>query len=357
MKIFENQIELKIRAFFFNAKTDYLPYYKNFSFMIDTTEDILLKDILPMIKEQNPDFSYPEKELIFRVNNLVVTGYEKLSTVIDRLGVELTIDPVLKYRSDNGLIINNHDFMHQFRRILGHYASKEDLEFYLRLYPVHYASETFNYNKEYIGDAILILANKMISDGNPNYIEILDAINDEFDGISCCEYENNLFKDVDYSKDIDNLKAMIPNKKKISIIDSLINKISARKEQRSYDVDLFQPQNIALYVGDKSSAKLIEEIKELVESSGSTFIEFDMATKKAGQSIIDTNPKIAYKKAGKMLLEAFDNGATVLAFAKDKDLEFFSSIHDEVESAVGRDINLNIVSLSKLKELTQAVEA
>jgi len=353
---FENQIELRIRAFFFNAMTDYLPYYKNFSFMIDKREDMLLKDILPMIKEENINFSYPkESELLFRVNKVVVNGREKLSDIIEKMGLELKIEPVLEYRSDNGLIINNHDFMHQFRRLLGHFSKKEDLEYYLRLYPVHYASETFNYNKEYIGDAILLLAYKMIKDGNPHKDEILKAVDDEFNGISCCEYENNIFNGVDYSKEIDELKAMIPNKRS-RFFDNLIKQVLPKKEIKSYDVDLFKPQNIALYVGDKSSSKLIEETKKLVESSGSKFIEFDMATKKAGQSIIFTNPEIAYKKAGRMLLEAFDNGATLLAFAKDKDLEFFSSIHSDVESAVGRDINLNFVSLKKLKELIQAVE-
>jgi len=54
--------------------------------------------------------------------------------------------------------------------------TKDDLMFYLKLYGVHYASETFSYNKEYMGDAIMILARKMLKDGNPHKKEIIDAI-------------------------------------------------------------------------------------------------------------------------------------------------------------------------------------
>ncbi len=345
---FENQFELKIRAFFFNANTDYLPYYKNFSFILDKRDDLKLKQILPMIKEKNPSFSYPEKELIFRVNNLVVTGEEKLSAIIDRLGTELVIDPVLEYRSDNGLVINNHDFMHQFRRVLGHYASKEDLEYYLKLYPIHYASETFNYDREYIGDAILILAHKMIKDGNPHKEQILQAINGEFDGILCCEYENNLFDGVDYTDTINELKSMVTMSPLNNDICENIIKSIMPKKSKSYDIDTLENEAVALYIGDKTDIKV----------DGVELVEFDMSYKLAGQTIISTNPKLAYKKAGKMLLDALDSGATILAFAKDKDLEIFSSIHVDVEKTVGRDIELKLISLAKLKELTQeAVEA
>lgn len=337
---FEHQLKLEIRAFFFNADTDYLPYYKNFSFIIDKREDIELKEILYMIKEQNPNFSYPDKDLLFRVNHFVVTGDEKLSTIIDRLGVELTIDPVLEYRSNNGLIINNHDFMHQFRRLLGHYATKDELEYYLTLYPVHYASETFNYDHEYIGDAILVLAHKMIKNGNKHQKEILDAINNEFDGISCCEYENNLFDGIDYTDIINELKSMVTMPKNISLCDTIINKILPKKSI-SYDVDSLENQAVALYIGDNTD----------IQINNIDLVQFSMSNRLAGQTILSTNKNIAYKKAGKMLLEAFDNGATILAFAKDKDLELFSSIHIDIQRAVGRDINLKFISLSKLQGL------
>ena len=128
---FSNSISLDVKAFFFNAKTDYLPYYKNFSFEINKNDKNMdLEEILGFIKLQNEDFSYPSSKLVFRVNDLVVTGQEKVTTVMERLGNELVITPILEYRSNNGLIINDDDFMANFEKIFGGLATDKDKDEY-----------------------------------------------------------------------------------------------------------------------------------------------------------------------------------------------------------------------------------
>ena len=350
---FENQLELNIRAFFFNAKTDYLPYYKNFSLKINKT--MKLREILGMIKEKNRDFSYPDRDLLFRVNDLIVTGEEELSAVVERLGTELTIDPALKYRSDNGLILNNRDFMHQFRHILGYYTTKKDLAYYISLYPLYYASETFNYNYEYIGDAILLLAYKMIIDGTEHKDKILKAISDEFDGISCCEYENNLFADVDYSRAIAELKDMVGVKREKRFMEKIADLTLCRKE--NITINSIEGKSIAVYSGDKFSTRLIEDTKNSIEESGAKFVEFSMSTKLAGQTLMDSNYDMAYKKAGTMMLDALDSGANVLLFLKDKDLNIFKSIVAEAERSMGRDISIALISYVEFQELANKVTA
>ena len=352
--LFENQLDITIRAFFFNAKTDYLPYYKNFSFTVEN--ETPLKEILAMVKEKNPMFSYPDEDLIFRVNNLVVTGEEKISDVVEKLGTELQIDPALEYRSDNGLILNNHDFMHQYRRVFQrHNTAKEDLAYYITLYPLYYASETFNYNREYIGDAILILADKMIKDGHHNVEEILHDINDEFNGIGCCEYENNIFNGKDYTEIIENLKKIIRVRNQASVSDKI--KSTCLNKMRSITkIDSLEGKNIALYVGDKNSEILVQETKSIILKFGN-FVEFDMSTKRAGQSLIKSYTTIAHQKAAKMMLQAFDNGAEVLIFAKDEDLKLFEENIGLIESEIGREISLALISISKFKELSTAITA
>ncbi len=347
---FKHQLELTIKAFFFNATTDYLPYYKNFSLTVD--KDMKLKEVLGLIKEKNRDFSYPDRDLLFRVNDLIVTGEEKVSIVVDRLGKELTIDPALKYRSDNGLILNNRDFMYPFRTLLGRYSTKEDLAYYIKLYPLYYASETFNYNHDYIGDAIILLAHKMITDGNEHKKEILDAINDEFDGISCCEYENNLFANVDYSKAIEELKEMVGVKREKTFIEKISALTLPKKELIS--VKSIEGQAVGVYVGDTLSDNLIENTKELIINSDAKFVEFTMSTKLAGQTLVESNYEIAYRKAGTMMLDALDSGANILVCLKDKDLEIFKSILAESERTLGRDIDIALISFAELRELTTA---
>ena len=94
-------MKLQIRAFFFNAQTDYLPYYKHFTLTLD--EDAKAKDLLAAIQEKNEIFEYPKQKTVFKINGLVVTANEKMKTIVDLLGSELQIDPVTSYRANNCL--------------------------------------------------------------------------------------------------------------------------------------------------------------------------------------------------------------------------------------------------------------
>jgi len=344
---FENLLEIDVRAFFFNSETDYLPYYKNFSFTLN--KDDLLKDVLKLIKEQNSDFSYPDEDLLFRVNELIVTGDEKVSDVVAELGTELIIDPALTYRSDNGLVLNNKDFLHQYRTLFSsHLTNKEDLAYYLTLYPIHYASETFNYNHEYIGDAIILLAHKMIVENGSEFKdEILEAINDEFNGIRCCEYENNIFQGEDHGAKIDELKAMINHKETQSLTDKLAA-LTLSKKNHELEESL-EGTNVALYVGDKNSSEVTEKIKVEAKEKNINFIEFNMSRKKAGQTLLGSYNEVAYKKAGTVLLDALDSGADTLICSKDSDVDFFQSVISNCEREHGRDIELKIISLDTFR--------
>jgi hypothetical protein len=335
---------LNIRVFFFNAKTDYLPYYKNFSFRIDKGSGLNLRDILKMIKAENENFAFPKnRELIFRVNDLVVNGKESVDDVVDKFGLEWRIEPVLKYRSLNCLIIDNRDFLHQFRRVLGHFSKKDDLMFYLKLYNVHYASETFLYNHEYIGDAILLLAHKMLKENNPRSREIIEAISNEFNGIDWCEYQNNIFDGRDYSREIGELKEIVYSYKK-KVKKGLFNISNLLKKEREYNIGSLENRNIGVYLGN-NSRDLLDRAKSKLKQKRARFVEFAMENRLAGQTILDINPDFAYKKAGRVMLEAFDNGIEVLACVNREDYNYFKEVHYFAEKRLGREINLDLMPL------------
>ena len=197
--------KLEIRAFFFNAKTDYLPYYKNFNIKVDA--EATAKDLLVQIQEENENFNFPKQKLVMKINGLVVDAKQPVSSLVKRLGTSLQIDPVSSYRSNDGLKINDNDFMKSFE-LLAPYASESDLKYYKTLYALHYASETENFDREYIGDAVLVLAHKMITEGSEHTEAILEAITSVNSGLLDCEYENNLFNAQDHTEVIDDIKAM-----------------------------------------------------------------------------------------------------------------------------------------------------
>jgi len=343
---FSNIINLQLRAFFFNATTDYLPYYKNFKIAISKESTLL--DVLSKIKAKNPDFSFPNKNVILKVNEKVTTANTSISTVVEKLGTELKIEPASTYHANNGLILNDDDFMKNFE-LLAPYASEDDRAYYESLYAVHYASETNSYNRQFIGDAILLLAHKMIAEGNEHKEEILTAISDEFNGIRCCEYENNILNGEDHTEKISDLKKMLTLKDTASCFD----KFTCGKKEHKIDHETLENSNIALYVGLNGDD--FSEIETLIKESAASYIKFEKSSKLAGQTLIDTHFEIAHKKAGEMMLDALDSGADILVCSK-KDTEIFQKAIKSCEKVVGRDIELKIISQNRLKELC-SVEA
>jgi len=346
---------LEIKAFFFNAQTDYLPYYKQFS--IDLTEDMKAKDLLALIQEQNENFAYPEEKLVFKINDLVVEGDQSMNEVVERLGTSLQIDPVNSYRSKNGLNINDTDFMQSYE-ILAPFASEEDLEYYKTLYILHYASETEKFDHAYIGDAVLLLAHKMITEGSEHKEAILEAITSPYSGLLDCEYENNFFNTQDHAAAIDELKMMVKPPKTPSFIDELVarfakKKATASKEEKTAPVSINGKQ-IAYYAG--SVAGNTDSMHQKIVQSDSKVVSFSRANKLSGLSLLEDNKTLAYTKAATTLLDALDSGAQVLIVEEKEVFDMFKKHFSAIEKTIGRDIDLELISTEEFLAQANLVE-
>lgn len=338
---FENLINLEIKAFFFNATTDYLPYYKYFDITVEKEATAL--NLLEKVKDLNPNFSFPDRNIIFKVNGLITNAQTPVSTLVEEFGTNLSIEPANSYRSNNGLIINDDDFMQSFE-LLAPYASDADKAYYESLYDVHYASESSLYNRQYIGDAILILAHKMISEGNENKEAILNAISETFNGIRACEYENNILNGTDYTESINELKGMTELKDTMS----LCNKILFRKRKHDVTAEMLESANVALYVGNKDD---VSSTKTFIAENSAGFVEFEKSNKLAGQTLLETNLEMTHLKAGTMLLDAYDSGAEILVCQNEADTQIFQNAIGHCEKVMGREIGLKIISLETFKSL------
>lgn len=352
------------KAFFFNAKTDYLPYYK--PFRIELHDEATVKDLLFAIQERNENFHFPKQKLTCRINGWVVEAKQPIKEVVERLGNELQIDPVTSYRSIDCLKINDADFMQSYN-LLEPYADEEHLKYYKGLYALHYASETSNYCKEYIGDAILVLAHKMISEGTPHKDEILRAITEVDCGLFECEYDNNLFKAEDHTDEIEELKAMARGElNDDDDAPTLLEMIKSRlglepkmpvkeKDEQQYDditiadIDL---KFVAYYYGDRDKNS---EIESLISQKAAALVDFEKARKRCGLYVIKDDPKLAYKKAGTIMLDAFDNMAEVMVIEDPRAYEMMSQNFDKIEESVGREIGLELTtSAALLRQLGSA---
>ena len=341
--------KLTIRAFFFNAKTDYLPYYKNFTLNVEG--ETTAKELLGLIQEQNFDFSYPKQKLIMKINGLIVEAKEPVANIVEKLGTELTIEPANSYRSNDGLKINDDDFMQSYA-LLEPYATESDLKYYKTLYALHYASETENFDREYIGDAILVLAHKMISEGNEHKEAILHAITSAHSGLLDCEYENNLFNAQSYDAAITALKDMAKKDKNEhpSLLELIKNRFCTEKEAKEVivtkraakTIEDLQDKHIAYYAGVKSDNENV--ISQIIADLGTKEVTIARKNKLSGVSIFSDNKALALKKAGTTLLEAYDKGAEVLVIENEACYEMFVTHFKEIENVVGRKmIGLEII--------------
>lgn len=343
---------LTLKAFFFNSKTDYLPYYKNFTILL--SDGAVAKDILTEIKAKNENFTYPQLNLVFKINDLVVEEDTLISDIVEKLGTTLQVDPVNTYRSNNGLIINDDDFMQSFE-LLAAYAKDEDKAYYKTLYALHYASETENFDREYIGDAILVLAHKMITEGNENKDAILKAIISPHSGLMDCEYENNLFAAQDHTDTINALKDMINNTNDehpslLDMIKSLFNSSETTTEtpastvkKTAITIENLVEKQVAYYAGVDNN-DLIEQIVNRLDMSSITFAR---SHKLSGSSLLGESKTLGLTKAGAILLDAFDAGAEVLIVEDAESYDMFSENFVAIEKVIGRKmIGLELMSSS-----------
>lgn len=348
---------LEIKAFFFNAQTDYLPYYKQFS--LELTEDMKAKDILTFIQEQNPNFTYPEDNLLFKFNGLVVDGDQDMGEVVERLGTSLKIDPINAYRSTNGLKINDNDFMKSYE-LLAPFASEENLEYYKTLYPLHYASETERFQHDYIGDAVLVLAHKMISEDSEHKEAILEAITSPFSGLFSCEYENNFFNAQDHTPAIEELKTMAKSLRSPSVVESLVARLTEKKdvllkkEEKKPTRASIEEKQIAYYPGTVIGKT--EEMNRKIAQINSKVISFSRANKLSGLSLLGTDKTLAFTKAGTTLLDALDSGAQILIVEEKEVYGMLKKHFSDLEKTIGREIDLELILAEDFIELTDHPE-
>jgi hypothetical protein len=305
-----------------------------------------VEEILASVKEQNDNFAYPTEKLIFKINDLVVEGTQSVASVVAKLGNSLQVDPVLSYRSNHCLIINDDDFMQKFE-LLAPYASKENKEYFESMYALHYASETYKFSHDYVGDAILLLAHKMIKENPDNKEQILLAISDEHEGLAACEYENNLFNQEFHTAQIDDLNEMITYPTSLGLLDKVSQKMS-EKALYSFDKEDINGVNVSCYAGDSS---LLNEIEEKIEKNGGNVLNFPRETKLAGASLLHRQKNLSFLKAATTLLNALDNGAELLVVAKRRDYDMFTQNFASIQKRIGREIPLPLISYKDFSKL------
>ncbi len=189
-----NAKKITIKAFRFNAETDYLPYYKNYE--MEVGKDELVLDLLNRIKwEHDGSFSYRRscRHGICGACGIKVNGKPVLSCkqnamdLIELFGDELTFEPQSKKRAIKDMIIDKGDFWEKHATIKPFVEgnidehpthetkmSKEEVEnildadYCIQCGNCHYACPALEVNEEFFGPAAFVAAYRFTVDPRDN---------------------------------------------------------------------------------------------------------------------------------------------------------------------------------------------
>ena len=182
--------KITIKAFRFNAETDYLPYYKTYEMEVENHELIL--DLLNRIKwEHDGSFSYRRScrhgicgSCSIKVNSKpVLACKENAWDMIDLFGDELIFDPQSKKRAIKDMIIDKKDFWekhaavkpfvvadidphpeHETKMSVEQVENFLDSDYCIQCGNCHYACPALEVNEEFFGPAAFAAAYRFTID-------------------------------------------------------------------------------------------------------------------------------------------------------------------------------------------------
>ncbi len=327
-----------IELFRFNHKTDYLPYYKKYEFTYEKEDTV--NDLLNKINSvEKFEFNGTDKFGV-KINNYFANVDTLIGDIVSKTSNELVIEPVSSYRAVNDLTINNDDFFEKME-LLGKYLSDEQKEAYASTAQLlYYSSNTLNFNKGYIGDHMLLIADDIINENPSLQDEVLNILKDNKSG---GWYHTSLEKRVfDLDKDVKNK------------IDSTLLKLTGKTTQSPAELTMedlqiaqkFTNFNIAVY--DKDDTSVLENY---ISKSDAKCIAASSKNDDLALHTIEIDKSFSYKIAGNILLEAKDSNADFMVVKDEEIFKIFDNSQKEIAKTVGREIDLPIVTFEQFTNI------
>ncbi len=209
-------MKLEISLFRFDKDSDYLPYYTKHFIKINHEQTIL--DLLKTCDiEKNLKFK-DSADFDLVVNGIFVKGSNLIVDIVNKVGKDLTIEPISIRRAVKDFIINDDDFQEKIS-FIDAFVDVEHKETYQKLKRYYYASETLNHEYNYIGDSVLILAADIIKNNKAVEKDLLKKLSTHEVGAAFhTTLENRILHfDIQIEEDIKNLQ------KKLGIYDEIEN--------------------------------------------------------------------------------------------------------------------------------------
>lgn len=175
------ECKLELSVFRFDAKTDFLPYYKKHIIKIDKSKT--LNDLFELIVQEDLSFDYPKDECAaIKLNGKALFTNVSIEDIVKDFGKELTLEPLSTKRVIKDMIINNDDFYASLD-LLDAYVDAKDKEAFSHYIIYHYASSVLDFVENFQGDALFAFAYDMIQKHPQRKREILSVVANENSGV------------------------------------------------------------------------------------------------------------------------------------------------------------------------------
>lgn len=341
-------MRFEISLFKFDSQSDYLPYYKKY-FIKVTTEKTLL-DLFETMYEQ-ASFAY-EKSSTFGVvvNNLYTDLSLSIEDIKQDFGYALTIEPLSIKRAHSDLLIDTKDFYEKLEQF-GFAIDTQNKIIYEEQKNLYYASNTLNFNKDYLGDPLFLLAHRLLKkyeQDNEKKKQILDVIGCAQTGlIFHTSLLHRVYKyDIQYDQDIDTLKKRLHlnrnfNQSKFVFKDRLNDDIIAKHSLEGFTVSYY------------SGVAVSEETQKLLHKSKATIINLSSMKYDLALDVFHLNARFVFELAADILLDAYDQGVDYLIVDDTNLLYLFDSHRKDIQKIAGRDIPIPVLHTNELQLLIE----
>lgn len=341
-------MKFEISLFKFDYKSDYLPYYTKHYLKIE--EDKTLLDIFNTINEDHPINIEISKCDYVVVNEIYVNLETTCKELKSNFGTDLTIEPLSIRRACNDFIINEDDFNERIE-VLADYLDDE-LKAKYNSYKVYfYASNTMNFQYDYIGDALLLLASEIIEKNPSLENEILTKLVEN--DYASVEYHTNLTPRIlNFNMEVENkilsLKTKLNASKEFS--PKVSSKINFGNETSISEIKHdFNNFVLAYYEGSTSCSST----SSLLDNLNAKVLKLTSLKQDLAKDSFHLNSNFTFKLASKVMLDAFDSGADLMVVNNENDFYLLDSYRKELYNACGRDVILPVVHKNELQMLAE----
>ncbi|MDR3162804.1 MAG: hypothetical protein LBT81_02965 [Helicobacteraceae bacterium] len=322
---------VEITVFRFNARFDYLSSYK--PYVIQVKKDQTLAEMLTTVKERDTLFTCD----LERVDGVRLCGWGagldvKAVDIVSRFGKKFVVEPLDTKRALLDLEIDSSDF--DSKLSIFDNITAEDICFYNQYKMAYYLSPVRVLNPYYLGEAVFMLADRLIRALRGDTSDLLRRI---------CDAKNGIFSFCSLHR------SLVSGAREIALTVRTLQEMALELEVAPKGARagaLWTPSIWKLpSLEGKTVALLLDETADLPSLKAKLYGAkvITMKNSISGVEIGDLLPEIAVKAGARLLLEAQESGAEALLCSAREAAEFLRKNYREIARSCNQPLDIPVL--------------